>query len=120
MRRWFQSMGCALAGLAYMLRSQPNARIHAAASVAVIVLAVFLRLGRGDWCLLVPAIAMVWCAEAMNTALECLADRITKEHNSLIGHAKDAGAAAVLCAAVGAAVIGLLVLGPPLWAVLAK
>jgi diacylglycerol kinase len=29
--------------------------------------------------------------------------------------AKDVAAAAVLLAAVGAAVIGLLVLGPPLW-----
>ena len=81
----------------------------------VIALGWFLRVGRSDWCWLVVAISMVWCAEAFNTAVERLADRVTMERDPLIKQAKDLAAGAVLCAALGAAVIGLLVLGPPLW-----
>jgi diacylglycerol kinase len=50
----------------------------------------------------------------MNTGLEFLADAITTETHPLIGKAKDAAAGAVLLAAIGAVVIGLIVLGPPL------
>lgn len=120
MRARLRSLRCAFAGLAYLVRTQPNARIHAVASVVVIALGALLRLGVHDWCWLVAAMTMVWSAEAINTALECLADFVTSEQCPLIGHAKDAGAASVLCAAAGASVIGLLVLGPPLWAALVK
>ena len=120
MKRWCRSFRCAVAGLTYLLRTQPNARFHAAASVAVMALAAALRLGLHDWCWLTLAQAMVWSAEAMNTAIECLADHVSTERRPLIGHAKDTAAAAVVCAAAGAAVIGVLVLGPPLWAALPK
>ncbi len=120
MRKWRKAVRYALAGLAYLLRTQRNARIHAVVSVAVVALGAGLRLGAHDWCWLVVAMTVVWSTEAVNTALECLGDFISSEHCPLIGHAKDAGAAAVLCAAAGASVIGLLVLGPPLWAALAK
>jgi diacylglycerol kinase len=82
--------------------------------VAVVALGLWLDLSRGDWCWLVVAIAMVLAAECMNTALESLADAALPEPHPLVGRAKDAAAGAVLCAALGAAGIGLLVLGPPL------
>ena len=53
-------------------------------------------------------------AEAFNTALELLADQASPEWRPDIGRAKDLSAAAVLIAALGAAIIGVLVLGPPL------
>ncbi len=58
----------------------------------------------------------VWTAEGINTALERLADAVTTDHHQLIGQAKDAAAGAVLIAAIGAATIGLLVMGPHLLA----
>jgi diacylglycerol kinase len=82
----------------------------------VLALGAFLDLSRGDWCWLVVAIAMVWAAECMNTALESLADATAPDPHPLVGRAKDAAAGAVLCASIGAAVIGLLVLGRPLLA----
>jgi diacylglycerol kinase (ATP) len=54
----------------------------------------------------------------MNTALEVLADAVAPDPHPLVGRAKDAAAGAVLVAALGAAAIGLLVLGPRLWALL--
>lgn len=58
------------------------------------------------------AIGWVWTAEAFNTAIERLADRVTAERDPQIGIVKDLAAAGVLVSAVGAGVIGLLALGP--------
>jgi diacylglycerol kinase (ATP) len=102
-------------GIGWMVRTQPNAWIHAGASVAVIVVGMWVRLTAGEWCWLVLAISGVWAAEAFNTALEALADGVSPERNPLVGRAKDSAAGAVLLSAVGAATIGLLVLGPHLW-----
>ena len=106
------------AGLRALLVTQHNAWIHAADTLTVVAMGLALRIGAGEWRWLVIAIAMVWSAEAFNTALESLADAATPEHHPLVQRAKDTAAAAVLIAAIGAALIGLLVLGPPLLAAL--
>lgn len=69
-------------------------------------------LSRAEWLWIIVAITLVWCAEAFNTALEQLADALHPENHPGIGRAKDVAAAAVLTAAVGAAVIGMLVFVP--------
>jgi diacylglycerol kinase len=106
----------ALRGLAFMLRTQRHAQFHAVTALAVGAVGLWLRIEANGWCWLVAAMAMVMSAEAFNTAIERLADRITTQRDALIGQAKDLAAGAVLCAAIGAAVIGSIVLGPPLWA----
>ncbi len=110
-----RSFGFALSGLRHVLQSQHNAWIHLVATAMVVVLAATLGVSLHDWCWLIAAIAGVWCAEALNTAIERLADSVTTDPNPLIGHAKDAAAGSVLVAATGAALIGILILGPPLW-----
>jgi diacylglycerol kinase len=109
-----RSFRCAARGLFGLIRSEHNARLHLAATIIVCALAAWLRVTVNDWCWLAAAITMVWTAEALNTALERLADAATPEFHPLVGQAKDLAAAAVLIAALGAAVIGVLVLGPPL------
>jgi len=104
------------AGLVATLATEPNARIQLVIALLVVGLGLLLGLPRGDWCWLVVAIAMVFAAECMNTALESLADALAPDPHPLVGRAKDAAAGAVLCAALGAAGIGALVLGPPLLA----
>jgi len=61
-------------------------------------------------------IAIVWIAEFINTALEAVVDLASPAHHPLAKVGKDVGAAAVLIAALAAVLIGLLILGPPLWA----
>jgi diacylglycerol kinase len=78
-----------------------------------------LEIPREGWLWLVAAIAGVFAAEAFNSALESLADAAHPAPHPLVGRAKDLAAAAVLIAAAGAALIGLLVLGRPLLAWLA-
>jgi diacylglycerol kinase (ATP) len=97
------------------LVGEPNARVQLAAALAVVALAGWLGLDRRDWALLVLAIGLVLAAEAGNTALEALADRVAPDSHPLVGKAKDVAAGGVLIASLAAALLGLLVLGPPLW-----
>ena len=101
-----RSVGHALDGLRYLLRTQRNAWIHLAASIVVCALGTTCRLAVVEWCWIIAAMAAVWAAEALNTALELLADATCPQHHKLVGHAKDVAAAAVLLAALGAATIG--------------
>jgi diacylglycerol kinase len=57
----------------------------------------------------------VFSAEFINTSIEAVVDLATREHHPLAKIGKDVGAAAVLVAALAAILIGLLILGPPLW-----
>lgn len=113
-----RSFKYALRGIAVVFRSQHNAWIHALASAMVVALGLLLALPPSSWCWLVGAITAVWTAEAINTSLERLADATVPELHPLVRDAKDAAAGAVLIAAAGAVVIGMLVLGPPLWTLL--
>ena len=113
-----RSFGYAFRGVVTLLATQHNAWIHAAASVAVVGLGVALGVNRLEWALLIFAIALVWAAEGLNTALEWLCDVAAPEYNPLVKKAKDVAAAAVLLAAIGSALIGLLVFGPRLLALL--
>lgn len=118
MMQWLNSLArsfrCAFEGLAWLFRSQRNARIHLAAVAVVIAAGWWLRITGMEWCVITLACGLVLAAEAVNTAIEELADRITGEKDERIRRAKDLGAAGVLIAAIAAAVAGLLIMGPRL------
>jgi len=99
-------------GIGLMLKSQHNAWIHATASVLVLIVGAILHTTKAEWCWLVIAIMSVWMAEALNTALEFLADVASDEFHPVVGRAKDVAAGAVLISAIGSVVIAVLILGP--------
>ena len=100
-------------GIAVLLATQTNARIHLAVTAALALVAFWLGLSPSDWCWLVGAAALVWTAEALNTAIEFLGDAVAgSDHHPLVGKAKDVAAAGVLLAAMGAALIGAIILLP--------
>jgi diacylglycerol kinase len=105
----------ALEGLGYVLRAERNARIHLAMAILVILVSACLGISPAEWALIAIAIALVFVGEMLNTVVELEVDLIMPEDNILAKHVKDVAAGAILVAAVVAAVIGLLVLGPPLW-----
>ncbi len=105
----------AFAGWWYVIRTQRNAWIHALASVLVVGISFWVGLPARDWAVIVLAITLVWTAEFLNTALEAVVDLASPEQNHLARVGKDVGAAAVLIAALASILIGLLILGPPLW-----
>ncbi|HEY2341709.1 MAG TPA: diacylglycerol kinase family protein [Chthoniobacteraceae bacterium] len=111
-----QSFVDAFRGLKVLLVTQPNARIHACATVAAFALGWVLRLSGGEWAAIVLAIVLVWLTEGLNTAIEFIVDIVSPEKQRLAGWAKDVAAGAVLLASIGAVVVGLLVFLPKLLA----
>ena len=112
--RLLKSFAFALQGMRNLVRTQPNARLHLLAAFLVCAAGVYFGLSRAEWLWITAAIILVWSAEAFNSALEQLADALHPERDPGIGRAKDMAAAAVLIAALGAAVIGMLVFMPHL------
>jgi diacylglycerol kinase (ATP) len=107
-----RSFGFAFTGVFTLLREQHNARLHLLATVAVVVLALVLDVGRGDWLALLLTVALVWLAEALNSALEYLCDAAVPEQNDLIRKAKDVAAGGVLICSGVAVVVGAIVFLP--------
>jgi len=105
----------AFSGWWYVIHTQRNAWIHTIVTVAVVMLGLWLKITPRDWAVIILAIALVWTAEFLNTALEAVVDLASPQQHTLAKVGKDVGAAAVLISAISAALIGLLILGPPLW-----
>jgi diacylglycerol kinase len=105
----------AFEGWGHVLRTQPNAWIHAIISVTVFALAFWLGLTRLELAILLLTTMGVWMAEFLNTALEVVVDMVMPDYHPLAKTAKDVAAATVLVGAIGAILIGLLIIGPPLW-----
>ncbi len=114
-RSLWHSFQCAFVGLWYVLRTERNMKIHFAISVLVILLAAILKLEVSDWSILVLAIGAIIAAEVGNTSIEAIVDLIAPEFHEQARIAKDVAAAAVLVLAGTAVVVGLLLIGPPLW-----
>jgi diacylglycerol kinase (ATP) len=102
----------ALRGIATMLKTQHNAWLHATATVVVLAIGLIVRLSVSEWSWIALAITSVWTAEALNTAFEFLTDVASPDFHPVAEKAKDVAAGAVLLAACGSVVIGVLVLGP--------
>ena len=115
-----RSFADAIRGIRLVVVSQHNAWIHLVASVLVLAAAVLLEIDLQGWLWIVAAIVSVWVAEAVNTAIEVLADVVSPGMHPEIRKAKDIAAGAVLLTAVGAVVIGVLILGPPLLKLIAQ
>jgi len=107
-----RSFGHAFRGLKVLLQTQQNARIHAAATVMVVAAGALFAISPAEWALVALAVASVWAAEALNTAIEFLVDLASPEFHPLAAKAKDVAAGAVLVAAIGSLAVGVLVFGP--------
>ena len=105
----------AFQGWGYAMRTQRNVWIHSTIATIVFFVGLWLHLPARDWAVIILTGAMVFAAEFMNTAIEAVVDLATSEHHPRAKIGKDVGAAAVLVAAMAAVLVGLLILGPPLW-----
>lgn len=111
-----RSFRYAARGLRVLLATQHNARLHLAATVAVVALGAFLSLTRLEWVAVLAAIGLVIITETLNTAVERLGDAVTRDVHPAIGDAKDLAAGAVLVASLLAVIIGLIVFLPYIFA----
>lgn len=107
-----KAFGYAFKGIAALITREAHAKIHLLAAVGVIACGFWFEIEKWEWCAVLLCIGGVFMAEAFNTAVEKLADRITSSHDPLIGSAKDVAAGAVLLFVLAAIVVGLIVFIP--------
>lgn len=112
---FWRSLKYAIAGLIFTIRTQRNARIHLVVAVMVFALAMWLGLGALEYSVLTLTIGAVLAGEAINTTVEAIVDLLSPEWHERAKIAKDVSAGAVLILGLTAIVIGLILLGPPLW-----
>ena len=107
-----RSVRFALRGIRWMLLTQHNAWIHAAATLAAVTAGAVFRIDAHEWLVIVLAIMAVWTAEALNTAFEALCDVASPDFHPSVERAKDVAAGAVLISAIGSVLVAVLIFGP--------
>jgi len=110
-----ESFGHAFRGWGYVLRTQKNAWIHSIIATVIFVLGLWLQIPARDWAAIVLAAIVVFAMEFINTSIEAVVDLASPDHHPLAQVGKDVAAGAVLISALSAILVGLLILGPPLW-----
>ena len=103
-------------GLLHLLLRDASGRLHSVCAVAVVIMGMWLRVPAMEWAVLSLAMGAVLAAEALNSAIEKLADRVTLEREETIRLLKDLSAGGVLAASLGAAAVALFLFGPRLLA----
>lgn len=115
-RKAIRSFRYAGMGIYSLFRYENNARIHLIACCLVIIAGITLHISLTEWCLIVVLIGLVWSAEAINTAIEKLADVVSPDYHSAIKDVKDLAAAGVLILAISAVIVGSLIFIPKILA----
>lgn len=112
---FFEGFVYAAQGLTEAIRTQFNIRFHFVATLISVGMSLYFSLSASEWCFIIIAIAIVWIAELLNTALEYLTDFVSPEYNALAGKVKDIAASAVLIASIASAAIGLIIFIPKIF-----
>ncbi len=110
------SFAHAFDGILYALKAERNLVIHFAMAALVTAMAFTLQCSAAEWYILLILFGLVIGSELINTAIETVVNLVTPEYHELAKLAKDTAAGAVLVIAVAAALIGLTIFVPKLWA----
>ena len=101
-------------GLRLLLCNEPNALLHCIIGILVIIAGFTLDISSMEWIVVVIVCGCVLTAEALNTSIERLADVVSPDYNEAIKKVKDLSAGGVLCAALAAAITGVIIFLPKL------
>jgi len=83
LKQMFKSIGIAFDGIIDLIKSENNAKIHLISTIVVIIVGFKLQFLAIEWLWISLAIAGVWVAELINTAIEKLTDLISPEQNPI-------------------------------------
>jgi diacylglycerol kinase len=106
---WSHKFACAFRGIFVGMRGQSSFAVHLPAALAVLIVGTICNVSWPKWYILLLCVTIVLAAELFNTAIEKLAKAITHEQHPEIRDALDIASGAVLVTAIGAAVVGVLV-----------
>ncbi len=112
---WGKTFKNALSGCWYAFTTQKNFMVHFIVSLFVLLLALWLQVSYERFLFLVLVIFLGFTVEMLNTTVEKLVDLITEKYHPVAKIVKDLSAGVMLIVSVGIAVIGFLVIFPPLW-----
>lgn len=107
-RSWIRTFKNAFEGIIHCLVTQRNMKVHVAAALAALALALYFGLSAAEWGLLILTIAAVLGAELFNTAVEAMVDLASPQVHHLAKIAKDTAAGAVLVMALASLAVGYL------------
>ncbi|QQS50506.1 MAG: diacylglycerol kinase family protein [Bacteroidota bacterium] len=113
-RHQLKSFRWAFQGLSEFFQIETKARIHLVASAIAVFTGAILSIEIKSWLFILLAIALVFMAEIINTALETVAETLPDNFDSKRKTIKDLGAGAVLISAAFALVTALLIFIPAL------
>jgi diacylglycerol kinase (ATP) len=109
---WFDAANDAINGILQATRTQRHLKFHLLAAFSVLLFSFALGVDKYEFAVIALITLVVIVAEMFNSALEAAVDLAAPEFRELAGTAKDIAAGAVLISAIGALVIGYLILGP--------
>ena len=107
-----KSFGFAFNGLKILMKDEPNAWIHCAAVVCVVVAGFVFHISCMEWVAIVLCIGSVFALEIINSAIENLSDFVSPQKHELIKKVKDLSAAAVLVTAITAVIVAFIIFIP--------
>lgn len=111
-KRFLRSFGYARQGLKYIWKNEQNFRIQVSIALAVIAAMIVFQVATWQAVVLTMLIIFVLVLEIANTIFETLIDFLKPRLHSYVQIIKDMMAAAVLLAAVGSAIIALMIFVP--------
>ena len=88
-RKRAKSFGYAFEGIRTLMRDEHNSRIHLLAMACAVALGFILRISAAEWCVVALCCGGVLMAEAMNSAVEALADLVSPEFHNIVKKEKD-------------------------------
>ncbi len=115
MNEFLRSFLYAGQGIAYVVRTQRNARVHIAISCLVVAGGLYFKIAAFEWAVLFATMGLVFSAEMINTVAELAVDLLVQRRHPLAKIAKDVAAGAVLITAASAVAVGAAIFGPRLW-----
>lgn len=108
----------AFQGMFSALKTERNLKIHVTIMILVIIAGIVLKISKIEWIICIILFGLVIGGEMLNSAIETVVDIAMPDINSKAKFAKDAAAGAVLVFAIASAIIGFMIFGPKLIALL--
>ncbi|HLR07999.1 MAG TPA: diacylglycerol kinase family protein [Bacillota bacterium] len=113
--KWTIGFSFAWHGLAFMLKTERNFRIHLTVALLVVISSYFFQLTKVEWLFVIFSIGIVLVSEIFNTTVEKTIDYIQPDIHPAAKQIKDAAAGGVLVAAITAAIIGIIIFLPKIF-----
>lgn len=114
LRKLIESTNHAISGILYAAKTQRHMRYHLYIAILVLLLSLVVGVKTFEFIVIALVVAIVLCAEMFNTAIESIIDILFEEYDRRAKIIKDIAAGAVFITAIGAMIVGYIILLKPL------